>query len=148
LPDLRDFRASVSTGSATQVEAIREPSARATATTNLATGLGRLLAGRLNLLIYRNFLKRMKGLEPSTFCMAMGTVGPTLPDAAYGISMAMRNRRRGVRRRLVRSGRQTWPETWPVDPTRGPPVAMSHSTLTNPLTQWPRLPPQASPQQA
>jgi hypothetical protein len=70
LPDLRDFRASVSTGSATQVEAIREPSARATATTNLATDLGRLLAGRLNLLISRNFLKRMKGLEPSTFCMA------------------------------------------------------------------------------
>jgi hypothetical protein len=57
-------------GARRKVEAIREPSARATATTNLATGLGRLLAGRLNLLIYRNFLKRMMGLEPTTFCMA------------------------------------------------------------------------------
>ena len=51
--------------------------------------------------------KRMKGLEPSTFCMAKGSGGLTTPDATYGIRAIERNRPGGVMHRRAVSSRRT-----------------------------------------
>jgi hypothetical protein len=52
-------------------------------------------------------LERMMGLEPTTFCMAKGSGGLTIPDATHGIRIVERNHSRGVVHRQAVSGHRT-----------------------------------------